>query len=138
MEPVFLTTEEVALFNLIEIQEFGGELVAIRDQNMLESAVNTPKQTFGKEFLHTDIYAMAAAYLYHIAKNHPFVDGNKRTAVVSAAVFLELNGLTLEMEGKKLEEMTQNVVQGSVSKEDVAQAFRENCSPLEEEESTEE
>lgn len=138
MEPEFLTTKEIVLINLIEIQEFGGELVGIRDQNMLESAVNMPQQSFGGEYLHKDIFAMAAAYLFHIAKNHPFVDGNKRTAVVSASVFLELNSLSLEMEGKKLEEMTQNVVQGSVSKEEVAQAFRENCSALEEEETTEE
>jgi death-on-curing protein len=59
---------------------------------LLESAVMTPQASFGGEYLHSDLFEMAAAYAFHIAENQPFLDGNKRTALTSAMVFLELNG----------------------------------------------
>ena len=128
------TLSEVVMINIVEIYEYGGEQIAVRDFNMLESAVNMPKQMFNGKYLHEDLFVMAAAYLFHIAKNHPFIDGNKRTAVVSALVFLELNGLSLSMEGTLLEEITQNAIRGTASKDDIARAFREYSIPLDDEE----
>jgi prophage maintenance system killer protein len=61
---------------------------------LLDSAVAMPKAGFGGEYLHADVFEMAAAHVFHIAKNHPFVDGNKRTSAVAACMFLEMNSVT--------------------------------------------
>ena len=86
----FLTLAEVLEIHLDEINKFGGSH-GVRDLKLLESAVATPQQSFGGEYLHHDLFEMAAAYAYHISQNHPFVDGNKRTGLAAALVFLELN-----------------------------------------------
>ena len=87
----FLKWTEVMDINNYQIKHFGGEL-GLRDKGLLESAIKTVQITFGGDYLHKDIYSQAAAYLFHICKNHPFVDGNKRAGAMSAVVFLELNG----------------------------------------------
>lgn len=74
----FLHLDDVVAIHLDQIERYGGE-AGIRDAGLLESAVAQARATFGGEFLHADLFQMAAAYLFHIAKNHPFVDGNKRT-----------------------------------------------------------
>ena len=66
----------------------------MHDIKLLESAVAQPRARFGERWLHPDLYLMAAAYAFHIVRNHPFVDGNKRTGLTSAMLFLELNGKT--------------------------------------------
>jgi len=68
----------------------GGD--GLRDQGLLESAIAMPMASFGGTFVHGSLFEMAAAYAFHIAENQPFLDGNKRTAILSAVVFLELNG----------------------------------------------
>jgi death-on-curing protein len=70
---------------------------------------------------------MAAAYLFHIAKNHPFYDGNKRTGVVAAIVFLELNGLELKANEADFERLVIQVAEGKAAKADVAAFFKDNC-----------
>ena len=65
-----------------------GGLPGLRDEGLLESAVAQAVATFGGEYLHNDIFQMAAAYLFHIVQNHPFVDGNKRAGAAAAVVFL--------------------------------------------------
>lgn len=90
MEPLFLTLDEVIEIHQEQIDLHGGSH-GLRDPNGLESAVATPKVTFGGEYLHKSVPAMAAAYLFHIVKNHPFIDGNKRAGAKSAIVFLLLN-----------------------------------------------
>ena len=65
---------------------------------LFESAIAQPQAQFGGEFLHEDLFAMAAAYLFHIVKNHPFIDGNKRVSFVMTDVLLRLNGYFLEVE----------------------------------------
>ncbi len=98
-EPDFLDVEEVLLIHDEQLAEFGGG-TGIRDRGGLESAVAQAQASFGGEFVHTTIYEMAAAYAFHIAQNQPFVDGNKRTALVAALVFLDLNGIeVLDPEG---------------------------------------
>ena len=74
------------------IRRFGG-LRGVRDENLLASAVLTPQSTFGGKSPYADIIEIAAAYLFYLAGNHPFLDGNKRTAMMAAIVFLRLNGI---------------------------------------------
>ncbi len=68
----------------------------MKDASLLDSAVAMPKATYNGEYLHPDIYKMAAAYTYHLCLNHPFVDGNKRTALVAGLLFLDFNGIDIE------------------------------------------
>ena len=75
-----------------QIADHGGS-IEIRDMGLLKSAVAQPSMTFGGEFLHDGLFVMAAAYLFHIVMNHPFVDGNKRTGLHAALTFLKLNGV---------------------------------------------
>ncbi len=103
--PAFLTVEEVLALHEDQLHRFGG-LAGIRDAGALDSAVATPAATFGGEFLHRDLFEMAAAYAFHIAENQPFVDGNKRTALNAAIVFLDLNAWeVLDPEGRLYDAM---------------------------------
>jgi death on curing protein len=79
LNPRFLELSEILLAHDVQIARFGG-MYGVRDEGLLESALAQPKATFNGKLLHSTIYEQAAAYLYHIAKNHPFIDGNKRTA----------------------------------------------------------
>ena len=91
LDPKFLSRAEVLQIHQDQVSRYGGD-PGIRDLNGLKSALGMPAATYGGDFLHTDIFSMAAAYLFHITGNHPFVDGNKRTGAVAALVFLTLNG----------------------------------------------
>lgn len=90
----FLTLDEVLSLHEAAIDEHGGSH-GVRDMGLLESAAAMPRQAFGGEYAHDVPFGMAAAYLFHICKNHPFVDGNKRTAFMSCVAFLRLNGWSL-------------------------------------------
>ncbi len=90
MPPTFLTLGEVLEIHRDQIGRYGGA-AGIRDLGLLQSALSQPRATFGGEFLHGDLAEMAAAYLFHLVCDHPFVDGNKRVGLVSAIVFLRLN-----------------------------------------------
>jgi death-on-curing protein len=90
-EPSFLSVEEVLDLHADQLRLYGGT-EGIRDRGSLESAVGMPCATFGGEFLHATIFEMAAAYAFHIAQNQPFLDGNKRTALYDAMIFLHVNG----------------------------------------------
>ena len=94
-DPVFLGVEDVLLIHEEQLPRYGGS-PGIRDRGLLESAVAMPRATAGGEFAHEDLFAMAAAYAFHIAQNQPFIDGNKRTGLLAAIVFLDLNGITVE------------------------------------------
>ena len=91
MEPLFLSLDEVLEIQEQQIAMYGGSS-GIRDSAGLESAIATPQTTFGGEFLHRSIPAMAAGYLFHLCQNHPFVDGNKRVGANAAITFLLMNG----------------------------------------------
>ena len=82
--PRFLSVDDVLVLHAIAIEDQGGDPL-LRDHGLLESAVATPAQQFGGQYLHEDIPAMAAAYAFHICKNHPFADGNKRTAKMTTS-----------------------------------------------------
>ena len=93
-----------------------GGLSGVRDLALLESAIAMPMQQFGDQYLHRDLAAMAAAYLFHICCNHPFLDGNKRAATVVALVFLRENGHELAVAEQELEDTVRAVASGQMSK----------------------
>jgi len=106
------------------ITEFGGD-EGVRDSALSESAVMMPRASFGGRYLHRDVPAMAAAYLFHLCKNHAFIDGNKRTALATAEVFLDLNGRRLDATGDECERWTLGVAEGAMSKTQLTRLFRE-------------
>ena len=93
---------------------------------LLQSAIAMPSASFGGQFLHSDLFEMAAAYLFHITQNHPFIDANKRVGAVSAIVFLALNDIELDAKEVEFEKMVLQVAEGKSGKETVATFLRDN------------
>ena len=114
-EPLFLTLAEVIEIHKDQISRYGGS-AGIRDMNLLTSAVAMPDASFGEHFLHRDIFEMAAAYAFHLSQNHPFIDGNKRTALASALIFLELNGISITDTGGELYDAMIHLATGKLDK----------------------
>lgn len=123
MEPLFLSLTEVLEIHQDQVIRYGGTS-GIRDTGLLTSALAMPSATFSGEFLHTDIYEMAAAYLFHLVKNHPFLDGNKRTGALAALVFLELNGWSFDAPEDIFAEMVLAVARGDLNKAGAAVFIR--------------
>ena len=107
------------------IERYGGSH-GLRDKNLLESALEMPKSGFGGAHFHTTIFEMAAAYLFHLVKNHPFVDGNKRIGFGCADLFLAMNQIELTMSEDQAVDLTMRVASETVSKADIAKMFAEN------------
>jgi death-on-curing protein len=122
-EPVFLTVEHVLATHERVVSEFGGDLT-VRDYGLLESAVMMPAARYGGELLHPDLPAMAAAYLFHLCRNHPFADGNKRTALAAAEVFLLLNNHQLTATSREVERLVLRIARGDLPKDEVTAFFR--------------
>ncbi|KAB2834286.1 MAG: type II toxin-antitoxin system death-on-curing family toxin [Candidatus Brocadia sp.] len=120
---LFLTLAEVVDIHSSQMRLYGG-LPGIRDINLLSSAIAMPRAAFHGEYLHNDIYEMAAAYALHIGKNHPFIDGNKRTTLVSALVFLELNGVSITDPQGKLYDAMLDLSTGKLNKSEFASILR--------------
>lgn len=114
--PEFLQIADILEIHQILIELFGG-MSGIRDEGLLESALSQPQATFFGELLHPTIHEQAAAYLYHLAKNHPFLDGNKRTAYGAMETFLRLNGYNIDLSNEQAYNMVMQVAQGEMSKE---------------------
>jgi death-on-curing protein len=96
----------------------------VRDWGLLRSAIAMPAATFGGQFLHADPCEMAAAYLFHIVQNHPFIDGNKRVGAVAADVFLALNDVQLIAVEDEYAEHVISVACGETSKSGIAEFIR--------------
>jgi death-on-curing protein len=126
MDPVFLSLSDVVDIHTDQTERYGGA-TGIRDIGLLESAMGMPMAGFGGQYLHSDIFEMAAAYLYHIVSNHPFVDANKRTGAVTALVFLKLNGHELDCSEDELEELVLGVAQGAQERHEIARFLRRHC-----------
>jgi len=125
-DPTFLTIEEVAEIHLNQIDLYGGS-AGVRDHGGLESALAQPQATFSGQFLHADLFSMAAAYLFHLVQNHPFVDRNKRAGTVAALVFLDINGMQIEAEQDELVDLVLAVAEGKASKDAVAAFLRSHA-----------
>ena len=123
MAPRFLDLEHVLRIHRSMIEHYGGE-EGILNAGMLHSAIAVAQASFDGEYIHADLYEMAAAYLYHIVQNHPFLDGNKRTGAGAAIVFLSMNGINVKAEEEALADITLRVASGQVGKKDVAAFFR--------------
>jgi death-on-curing protein len=123
-EPSFLSFAEVLEIQRVQTETYGGDLT-LRDRGMLESALAMPQSTFGGKFLHKTLFAMAAAYAYHIAENQPFVDGNKRTGLAAALVFLALNGVEIEDPKGRLYDAMMGISARKLSKEGLAKLLGE-------------
>jgi death-on-curing protein len=114
-EPRFLLIEEVLGIHAHQIETYGGSF-GVRDAGLLLSAVAAPQASFAGELFHGTLFEMAAAYLFHLARNHPFIDGNKRAALAAALVFLELNEVSIDAPDEELVEMVTRVATGEESK----------------------
>ena len=125
MSPVFLSLAEVLDIHRDQIGRYGGH-AGLRDLGLLQSALAMPAAGFGGRYLHSDLIEMAAAYLFHIVQNHPFIDGNKRTGTVAAIVFLSLNGIEFEADEIHLEKLVIDVSKGKAGKNIVADFLRKN------------
>jgi death-on-curing protein len=123
VNPEFLNTDDVLLIHELQVAAFGGA-AGVRDRGLLESAVAQASATFGGEFVHGDIFEMAGAYLFHLVSNHPFVDGNKRTGLVAALTFLDLNGVPPNADTDALYEVTLGVASGALSKAEATASLR--------------
>lgn len=124
---LFLSVDDVLLLHADTIDVDGGSH-GVRDHGLLDAAVAMPRQQFGGGYLHEDLAAMAAAYLFHIAQNHPFIDGNKRAAVMSALAFLSVNEVELTMALQELEAVTLKVAAGELAKEKLTNWIRSHVS----------
>ena len=118
-----LSVEIVRQIHTEVIKQFGG-LHGIRDQNLLASAVLTPQSSFGGKSPYTDIIDVAAAYLFYICRSHPFLDGNKRTAMLAAIVFLRLNELEPQPDSKRWEELMLAVAGGKLDRDATTRQLR--------------
>jgi death-on-curing protein len=127
-EPEFLALDEVLALHADLIRRYGGA-AGLRDLALLQSALAMPEASFGGELLHGSLFEMAAAYLFHLARNHPFVDGNKRVALMCALVFLGLNGQRLDADADELYALVDGVAAGEADKAAVAVFLRQHCAP---------
>jgi len=126
MTPLFLDLEDVIRIHDDQLARYGGS-PGVRDRALLQSAVQTPQAGIGGGYLHDNPYEMAAAYLFHIVQNHPFVDGNKRVATAAALVFLQLNGVEVGVTNDALVEMVLAVATGRMSKAAIAEFLRRHA-----------
>jgi death-on-curing protein len=124
MGTFFLTLAEVVEIHNNQIEMYGGR-TGIRDLGLLQSAIAQPQATFSGCWLYEDIFMMAAAYAFHICSNHPFIDGNKRMALASALVFLQVNNIDCNDPDQKLLGATLQMANGTLKKEEFAKILRE-------------
>ncbi len=125
LNPEFVDKADVLAIHARQIEKFGG-MAGIRDEGLLDSALAQPQATFFGELLHPTIAEQAAAYLYHLAQNHPFLDGNKRTAFATMIAFLSINGYDLDLTQEEAFDLLMRVARGRISKEEVAVFIREH------------
>ncbi|MCS7031853.1 MAG: type II toxin-antitoxin system death-on-curing family toxin [Gloeomargarita sp. SKYG116] len=113
--PRFLTKEEVLRIHDDQIRSFGGAPGLI-DEGLLDSALAQAQVTFNSVLLHKSIYEQAAAYLYHLIMNHPFLDGNKRTAFAVMDTFLRVNGYKLTLKNNEAYDLVISVANCKLDK----------------------
>ena len=118
-----LTVEIVREIHAEAIVRFGG-LDGVRKTALLESAVAAPQATFGGQSPYKDLAEVAAAYLFYLCRNHPFIDGNKRTALGACIVFLRLNGIEPTPDGPEWEDLALTVAASAIDRDEATQRLR--------------
>lgn len=126
----YLTSAEVLLIHARLIQRTGG-VSGVRDVGLMESAVARPQATFGQNDLYPDVWSKAAALMHSLIKNHPFMDGNKRTALAAAVMFLEMNGYVLTVNSDGVLAFTRQAAAGGMELEEMAEKLKAHSGPLE-------
>lgn len=120
--------DEVLALHADLIERYGGR-PGIRDIGLLQSALAVPAATFEGRLLHESLSEMAAAYLFHLVRNHPFVDGNKRVGLMALLVFLGLNSRWLDADREELESLVRDVAAGQTGKAEVAVFVQSHMRP---------
>lgn len=118
-----LTVEMVREIHAEAIARFGGS-DGVREMALLESAIAAPQASFGGQSPYQDIAEVAAAYLFYLCKNHPFIDGNKRAALGACIVFLRLNGIEPKPDGPEWEELTMAVAASTIDRDEATKRLR--------------
>ena len=126
-EPVWIDRQAIELLHDESLAEHGG-LPGLRDANLLESALARPRNLLGYEGVE-DIARLAASYAFGLARNHPFVDGNKRAAFIAAALFIRLNGARLSADQVDAYETTLRLAAGEIGEAEFAAWIRGNIKP---------
>jgi death on curing protein len=125
----FLQIEVLLPIHVDQTTRYGGD-ASIRDLGLFESAIAQPQASVGESYLHAFPFEMAAAYLFHIVMNQPFVDGNKRTGTVAALVFHDWNGYEIHAQLGELPDLTLGLTVGNLNKADVAKWLEDHHSKL--------
>jgi death-on-curing protein len=120
---IHLNEEIVREIHRDVLAAFGG-LDGVRDAGLLESAVAAPQASFGGESPFADVIEVAAAYLFYLCRNHPFIDGNKRTALTAAIVFLRLNGFEPAKDSEAWEALVLEVAASKLDREGATRRLR--------------
>jgi len=119
----YLTVEIVREIHAEAVARFGGS-DGVREMALLESAVAAPQASFGGKSPYRDLTEVAAAYLYYLCRNHPFVDGNKRAALGACIVFLRLNGIEPGPDGPEWEDLTLAVASSALDRDEATVRLR--------------
>jgi death-on-curing protein len=125
----FIPSEIVPVIHADLIQRYGGTF-GIRDEKLLDSSLAQAKARWGGLYLHKSIFDKAAAYGFHLCRNHPFVDGNKRTALIVMDIFLQKNGWELIASEEDTYTMIMRLADGGISKIELSFWLKENCRRL--------
>lgn len=120
---VHLSVETVREIHAEALRKFGGS-DGIRDENLLASAVLTPQSSFGGKSPYADLVEIAAAYLFYLSGNHPFIDGNKRTAMMAAIVFLRLNEIEPAPDSDEWERLVLDVASSKLDRDETTRRLR--------------
>ena len=118
-DPIWISSELAVAIHKRQLAEHGGA-DGVRDMGLLESAIGRPRHLFAYTDPTPDVPVLAAPYAFGVARNHPFIDGNKRTAAVVCETFLELNGVTLEATDAELYPVFLDLAAGALSEDELA------------------
>jgi death-on-curing protein len=125
----FIPNRIVATIHSDLLQRYGGR-PGLRDPNLLDSALAQPKVTVGGKFAHKTLFDKAAAYGFHVCRNHPFVDGNKRVAFVLMDIFLQKNGREIIANEEEAYLMMMSLASGKLSKGQLSKWLKEHSSKI--------
>ncbi len=125
----FLDKTTLLYFHNDQIKRYGGAF-GIRDEGLLESALAQLEATFDGEYIHEDLFHMAAAYGFHLCNNHPFIDGNKRISLIAMYLFLFRNGYKIIAQEKVLYALIMDLASGKVTKDELTDFLRNFSQPV--------